>query len=453
MGKISEQLLKEGNEVFLMADSKIGEYTTKDYFPKGIRVISKVDWCKDNYKFNENQSAEISWKEYFSDYDRFRLFGKNFGEAVKDISQMGQFIDFVLRTEKPNAVIFEPPSGTFSEIAFNLCQKYKIPYLGFIFSRIEKRIDVYDLKHTCSGYEKDFLNNEEISEKERESALSFIRKFISHEELPSYMKYQNVHNNEISRLKSYSKKSMETLPHWKKYISERAEFKLFDSISENQLRHRSNYPMQILRLRMKRLFEGDVYSPAKDNDQFFLFPLHVQPEASTSVLATYFYDQLNTVKNIAFSLPLPYKLYVKEHPAVRGDRPENFYKELKKIPNVVLINPKEKVDGLIQKSKGVVTLTSTIGLEAALSGKPVYVLGNVFYSYHPLCRKIGGFEELKERIKEDLSKKENLEENNIRFVNSYCKNTVAGDLGVQNDKTDKNDYESICRDLKKIFLK
>jgi len=200
---------------------------------------------------------------------------------------------------------------------------------------------------------------------------------------------------------------------WLKYIVNRRHFKTFDRESDTQLKRRATYLFRAFAVRLKRLFQKNIYSSPKEEDTFFLFPLQSQPEASTLVLATYFYDLTNTVKNIAFTLPLSCKLYVKEHPQVKGDRPWNFYKKLKQIPNVVLISPFENMENLIKKSQGVITLTSTVGLEAALAGKPVYVLENTLYSYHPLCQKVSGFAELKERVKEGLLQKRvlpNLEE-------------------------------------------
>lgn len=449
--KLAEEVIKK-DECLLAAESKFAEYLAKEFFPKEVKILSKVDWCINNYEKNQEEFSNISWKEFFPDYDRFKLFGFGYQKSHEAISQIYQFFDFVLRKEKPDVVILEPPSGAFSEIAFRLCQKHKIPYLGFISSRIERRLDVFDLEHTCSKYEETFNGLTDISAAEKEFAADFVKKFITHKQLPSYMKYQYVYKNEISRMRGYFRESIKAMLLWLAYISQREHLKHFDYVGEIQLKYRLKYLFKATLLRLKRFlfFQKNIYSRLKENDKFFLFPLHIQPEASTSVLATYFYDLINTAKNIAFSLPFPYKLYVKEHPAVRGDRPKNFYQELKKIPNVVLVSPFENAESLIGRSQGVVTLTSTIGLEAALAGKPVYVLGNVFYSYHPSCRKIKGFEELKEKIKTDLTQKSalrNLDEINRRFVISYARNTIPGDLGMASGKTDTNDYGMILKEM------
>ncbi|MDP2637182.1 MAG: hypothetical protein Q8P03_01055, partial [bacterium] len=172
-------------------------------------------------------------------------------------------------------------------------------------------------------------------------------------------------------------------------------------------------------------------------------PLHLEPEAATLILAASYADQVATIRSIAFSLPFPFKLYVKEHPTAMGLRTDGFYKELQKVPNVVLISPSQSVPRLVQKSQGVITLSSTMGFEALLLGKPVYVLGNVFYTYHPLCQKAQGFDDLKKRLEGDQKKKpkvDDLESVNLRFMASYLRNTLKGGTMTASQPNDKNDY-------------
>ncbi len=206
--------------------------------------------------------------------------------------------------------------------------------------------------------------------------------------------------------------------------------------------------------KFKILSHRRFFEKYEKDEKFFLFPLHFQSEASTSVYATYYCDQINAINNIAFSLPFPYKLYVKEHPAAVGTRQKDYYKKLKEIPNVVLISPYENVENIIKDSFGVITLTSTVGLESALAGKPVYILGSVFYSYHPLCKTPKNFEELKAQLEKDVVEKseaQNLEGINASFIISYFRNTIEGSIAVSSFGQDTNNYSSIYKEIKKII--
>ena len=83
------------------------------------------------------------------------------------------------------------------------------------------------------------------------------------------------------------------------------------------------------KLRMLRGFE-DLYDKINEKEDFVYFSLSVEPEIALLLYAPFATNQINIIKNIASSLPLHYKLYVKEHPSMMGYRPRRFYKEIKK---------------------------------------------------------------------------------------------------------------------------
>lgn len=130
------------------------------------------------------------------------------------------------------------------------------------------------------------------------------------------------------------------------------------------------------------------YKEADLNKKFVYLPLHYQPEASTCVCAEKYEKQLFYIDNWAKSLPADTILYVKEHYALLGHRDLHFYEELKKYPNVVIINPWESSRKLIEKCVAVAALTGTAGLEAMLLRKPVFVCGNAVYETAPGIIKI-----------------------------------------------------------------
>jgi hypothetical protein len=123
-------------------------------------------------------------------------------------------------------------------------------------------------------------------------------------------------------------------------------------------------------------FSFDVVPVSLD---YYIYPLHLQPEASTLILGADYVNQLETIKAIARRLPPNTVLLVKEHPAAYGRHKIAFYREIKKLFNVRLISPKENVRHLILRSKGVIVVSGTMGWEALLLGKPAIVLGSVFY--------------------------------------------------------------------------
>ena len=148
----------------------------------------------------------------------------------------------------------------------------------------------------------------------------------------------------------------------------------------------------------------------KNNEKFVFFPLHVQPERYVDISAPFFSNQLELVTNIAKALPPEYKLYVKEHFAMKPLywRKTSFYKEIVALPNVELIHPSFSPEEIIKKSSLVVSITGTSALQAAFYEKPSIVFAHtIFDEFHPSIRRVKNLEELPNAIRSALKTKVN----------------------------------------------
>ena len=110
--------------------------------------------------------------------------------------------------------------------------------------------------------------------------------------------------------------------------------------------------------------------------KYAFLTLHLQPEASTSVLSPFFVNQDAVIDVISRALPLDWCLVVKPNPSMIGVEPMSFYRKIRSIPNVFLVSSKANTQKLIKKSKAVVAVTGTSGFEGALHGKKVIVLSD-----------------------------------------------------------------------------
>ena len=124
------------------------------------------------------------------------------------------------------------------------------------------------------------------------------------------------------------------------------------------------------------------FEPPVEGENYVYMPLHLIPESSVFVKASFYVDELNLIEQVSKSLPLGWKLYVKEHQAMLGERDPEFYRKAGEIANVrvVRVNYYKDPKPWIVKAKGVVTITGTAAYEAALLGKRSIVFGNVPYS-------------------------------------------------------------------------
>lgn len=120
----------------------------------------------------------------------------------------------------------------------------------------------------------------------------------------------------------------------------------------------------------------DIFDP---KESYVYFPLHFEPELSLMLWAPYYTDQINVIFNIAQSLPINFKLYIKEHPAMLTSRDREFYKKLKSIPNVRLIRPGLDSIDIIKRAKIVMTVTGTAAWEAVLLKVPTIIFGATYF--------------------------------------------------------------------------
>ncbi|MEM3063296.1 MAG: hypothetical protein QW303_07120 [Nitrososphaerota archaeon] len=140
------------------------------------------------------------------------------------------------------------------------------------------------------------------------------------------------------------------------------------------------------------------------DEKFIFFPLQTEPERSLLLAAPFQTDQLGIIKNIAKSLPIDYKLYVKEHPTqlVRDWRKTSFYKQIMKLANVKLIHPLVSSEQIIKKCSTVITIGGTAGFEAAFYGKPTISFIKNGYSRLKSVITINNVEELPDTIRRTL---------------------------------------------------
>jgi hypothetical protein len=129
----------------------------------------------------------------------------------------------------------------------------------------------------------------------------------------------------------------------------------------------------------RTIFETEVIKGKK-----IYFPLHVQPEFTIDVRAPFYTNQFALIENIAKSAPSGYHVVVKEHPGMRGYRPLNYYRALKKLYNVQLVSPNLDSHQIIESSDAVLTIVGTTAFEGILYEKPVVAFGPLGYGFFDL---------------------------------------------------------------------
>jgi hypothetical protein len=129
------------------------------------------------------------------------------------------------------------------------------------------------------------------------------------------------------------------------------------------------------RYRLHDLFETVPATP----EPYGYYGLHYQPEATTLVNGQFWTNQVALIENIARSLPITHRLYIKEHRVHLGSRSLAYMQAIKRIPNVRLISPFADSHALTRNADVVFTISGTMGWEAILYDRPLVIFGDIFY--------------------------------------------------------------------------
>ena len=118
--------------------------------------------------------------------------------------------------------------------------------------------------------------------------------------------------------------------------------------------------------------------------KYVYFPLHLNPELTTSALGGNYRDQLLALERLSNFLPADWKIYVKENPKqTEFMRGKWFFDRLNAIPKVTMVPKNTDTYDLIKNSVFVSTITGTAGWEAITNCKNALVFGNAWYKSLP----------------------------------------------------------------------
>lgn len=193
-------------------------------------------------------------------------------------------------------------------------------------------------------------------------------------------------------------------------------------------------------------FYKNIYNPVKDKAaQWFLpyypveklsretyayYPLHVEPEIAISMFGKEYLNQIELIRNIARSIPVSWKLVVKDHPAGVGRRNIRYYKKLLEIPNVVLVNHYVGSERIIENAKMIFTVSGFSGFEAILRNKSVITFGKTFYAILPeyMVRNVRALQDLPETVNALLKDYQYSEKEVICLIAAIIKNSTPLNL-------------------------
>lgn len=360
-----------------------------DYF--NINSKPDIDYLKSFEKKYDINLWLLAYNEriFYRFNDYFRFTEEN---VLCILEQECKLFEKILEEVKPNFVIMSHPPFHHNYLFYEICKA--------------KKINILILKPVRIGYKCLIADDDELLEYKTSKKISENRTF---EELLDYHTNFSLHKQGIEFEEKFQKSKSGFL---------KAVFQfLFISDNSNAKTHYTYYGRSKLKVFFKSIayqlrtkyrknfIDSNLSKKLNSEYPFVYFPLHIEQERSLLLLAPYYTNQVEVIKNIAQSLPVGYKLVLKEHPMMfaRSWRPISEYKQIMEIPNVVLLHPSVNPKELLEKCSLVATISGTSSFDAAIYQKPSILFVDTAFSTLPSVFRLKALEDLPSTINEALN--------------------------------------------------
>jgi len=405
----------------------------KKFFEKQNLVsFSKVFFYRDHVK-NLNQNIDKKYlssfeKKYninlwliaYSDrtfyyYNQYHKF--SFDEILLILEQECRLFEKIIDEVNPDFVIIKSTDSQQSQLLFELCKAKEVRILTLSNCKFGYRYIISEVTHRLDNYEQIIENYSNSIEKTPKELQEYLKNWSRQR---TSMK-GNYGESSIKKLKSAIKYLLkvcnnEYRQYWVNFGRTRSKVLIIESLIMLKKFYREHF--------INKKFSHQITK----NVPFVYFPLHFQPERSTLVATAFYNNQIEVISHIARSLPVEFKLLVKEHPmqARNGWREVSYYKTLLNMPNVILIHPSVSNEEILNNCSLVITQAGTLGLDALFHNKPTIVLSDVIYSSIPSVYRLRSYEDFPETIRKALNTKVNFSELS-QYANCIIDNSFEHD--------------------------
>lgn len=417
-------------------------------------------------KFEKKYGVDL-WKlayndRFFYNYNEFYRFSED--EVLSILEQECKFFENVLNEIEPNFLIMFMTMLHYDHLFYEMCKQRGIVPLILNDTRLGRRWCVTSVPNNVDFIPKHFSS---ITKFSNFNQINKIRE--------QYDVFTTIIDYENNFLKSKSKMFFAAIKF------------LFLQNNENIKTHFTYFG----RSKLKVLFTHLKYSLIEPfrfdfinkkflrkivDDKVILFGLPASPERTVLLAAPFYTNHLDLIESIVKSMPVGYKLYVKEHPAMnsRGWRKISFYKQLMDLPGVRLVHPNVKSIDLIQNSSLVIVVTGTLGFEAICHNRPSLTFGDTDYSMLSSVTRIKTVEDLPNLIRTAISKVVNPQElgeyieivlaNSVEcdlltfknsFANRFYYKSFLVDVAIQEQQVEDflNEFQNVISPLSDEFIK
>ncbi|MEM4249724.1 MAG: hypothetical protein QW395_05505 [Candidatus Nitrosotenuis sp.] len=332
---------------------------------------------------------------FYNKYNTYHHFTSD--EILSILSSSSRFFEKIIEEIKPSCILMTAATQHYQYLLCKICENKKIP----VFTLEPLRFGNRNMIVNGTIYDSiDITSSTNVKQRTTQEIHDFLK---SNKPGQFYLVEKAHKNYRISKLDKLKAMVQFVLPNKSRNPSQYKH----SGRSKLNVMLKGTARIHLLKKKYRKSFINKFSTKIDTSLPFVYFPLHFEPERVLLMGAPFYTDQISVITNIAKSLPIGYKLLVKEHPVMetQGWRPVSFYKQIMDLPNVQLIHPSISSEEIIKKSSLVITIRGTTSLEATFFGKPSIVLKpDIGYNTIQSITILENIEKLPDAIKSTLNK-------------------------------------------------
>lgn len=394
----------------VLLDMIFGNYDLKDCEPLDVSILEKMAPYEPIILKMMDRSEYVSYGKYSEYEERHALY----------LKQLRYWNHLIKEKEIDLYISLYVPHRVYDYIIYALCRVYNVPTLLMSqVQMIDTVIPIFDISNWGAILETEY------------------------ELLTSRYELQNTENIQLhgTALQEWNLRKKDVIPF---YVNNRDTFfrRVYSFLRDEIMLKNFSNPLRFFRLIMTVAMQGlkskmlwCIYKfVARSPDytkRYVYFPLHLQPEASTSPMGGYMVNQELAIAMLAQILPSGVYIYVKENPAQKYNcRNFGYYNAiLKNFKNVIFVPLSANSHELSKNAIATATITGTAGWESLFKGKPVIVFGDCFYDSAPGVFKIRTLEDCRDAVNTIVQNRFKYDEKKLKiFVQSVSNCAINGSL-------------------------
>jgi UDP-N-acetylglucosamine 2-epimerase len=319
-------------------------------------------------------------------------------ENQRILARMFHFVDRVLTEFWPDLIISGNTSKSLYFVCSMVAEERGIPFILNRRSKIHSARCYWTTNRNMLSdlSQQEYLRRQTVNEPVSENARAYLKRF---RDTPETVKYIRDHWKNSAALKLWGR--------WHLQAAALAFSQLANFVRRRRgqrplsawLHFTEYYRMAYLRVR-HNLLVSKLSEEELQKMKYIYLPLHKEPEMAINTQAYPWHSQKNTIKFISSLLPYGCRLLVREHRGVWGRRPTAFYKYLRRLPGVTLIDPFDSQFKYVRNAALVVTENGSTGWEGLLYRRPVITLHENFYHITGLTNAVSVLVDLNAKIVE-----------------------------------------------------